>query len=83
LGALEIAGRLQELYLDPDNFSKGITTASASVQRATAYGIGFNWYLSNNVKFATNFDNTTFDKGASVGDRPNEKVLISRWQLYF
>lgn len=82
-GAFEVAARYQGLYLDPDNFSRSITTASTAIQRATAYGIGFNWYLNNNVKLATNFDQTTFDKGASTGDRPNEKIVISRWQLLF
>jgi len=82
-GAFEITSRLQELYLDPDNFKDGIATAATSVQRATSYGFGFNWYLNNNVKFATNFDETSFDKGAAVGDRPNEKIIVSRWQLYF
>lgn len=82
-GAFEITGRVQELYLDPDNFSKGITTAATSIQRATAYGVGVNWYLNNNVRFATNYDQTTFDKGATSGDRPNEKIVISRWQLLF
>jgi phosphate-selective porin OprO/OprP len=60
-----------------------IATASTAIQRATSYGFGFNWYLSNNVKLATNFDETTFDKGAATGDRPNEKVVITRWQLLF
>ena len=60
-----------------------VATVSSAVQRATAYGLGLNWYLNNNVRFTTDFDETTFDKGASSGDRPNEKVVISRAQLLF
>lgn len=82
-GAFEVTGRFQELYLDSDNFNKAITTAAASIQRATAYGFGFNWYLNNNVKLASSYEETSFDKGAAAGDRPNEKVLITRWQLLF
>jgi phosphate-selective porin OprO/OprP len=87
-GAFEVTGRIQELYLDPDSF-KNTTVANtsiatvSSVQRATAYGFGVNWYLSNNVKLATSYEETSFDKGAASGDRPNEKVVISRWQLLF
>jgi len=82
-GAFEIAARYQGLYLDPDNFTKGVTTAATSIQRANAYGVGLNWYLNNNVRFTSDYDQTTFDKGAATGDRPNEKVVISRAQLLF
>ena len=82
-GAFEAAARYQSLYLDPDNFSQGVTTAAGSIQRANAYGVGFNWYLNDNLRFITDFDETTFDKGAAAGDRPNEKIVISRWQLLF
>lgn len=82
-GAWEVAGRIGQLYLDPDNFTRGVTTNATAAQRVQSYGLGLNWYLNNNVRFSTSYDQTTFDKGATVGDRPNEKVLISRWQLAF
>jgi len=41
-GAFEIAARFQGLYLDPDNFTQGVVTASGAAQRATAYGLGVN-----------------------------------------
>ena len=84
-GAWEVAGRCEELYLDPNNFTDGITTVATSIQRAQAYAFGFNWYLNSAVRFTTDYEQTTFDKGATaaLGDRPNEKVVISRWQLAF
>ena len=82
-GAFEVVGRYEELYLDPDNFKDGVTSVATSIQRAQAYGFGFNWYLNNAVRFTTDYEETTFDKGAASGDRPNEKVVISRWQLAF
>jgi phosphate-selective porin OprO and OprP len=82
-GAFEVAARYQALYLDPDTFTKGVATTSTAIQRANAYGVGLNWYLNNSVRFTTNFDEATFDKGAVLGDRPNEKIVISRWQLLF
>ncbi len=82
-GALELAARYQSLYLDPDNFTQAVTTPANSIQRANAYGLGVSWYLNNNVRLTTTYDQTTFDKGRSTGDRPNEKVVITRWQLAF
>jgi phosphate-selective porin OprO/OprP len=82
-GAWEIAARYQSLYLDPENFDRAITTAATSIQRAGSYGVALNWYLNNSVRLSTGYDQTTFDKGATLGDRPTEKVLISRAQLYF
>ena len=82
-GALEVAARYEQLYLDPANYTDGIAAVSTSVQRAQAYAFGFNWYLNSAVRFTTDYEETTFDKGAAVGDRPNEKVVISRWQITF
>jgi phosphate-selective porin OprO/OprP len=83
-GAFELAARYQQLYLDPDNFTgPAVTTAASSIQRAQSYGVGLNWYLSSAIRFTSDFDETTFDKGATSGDRPNEKVVISRVQLLF
>jgi phosphate-selective porin OprO/OprP len=82
-GAFELGARYQQLYLDPDNFTQGVTTASSSIQRANTYGLVANWYLNSALRWAVSYEETTFDKGAATGDRPNEKVVISRWQLSF
>lgn len=82
-GAWELAGRYGQLCLDPDNFTRGVTTNATAAQRTQSYGLGVNWYLNQNIRFSTSYDQTTFDKGATVGDRPNEKTVISRWQLSF
>jgi phosphate-selective porin OprO/OprP len=82
-GAWELAARYGQLYLDPDNFTRGVTTDATGVQRTTAYGVGINWYLNNAVRFTTGYDQSSFDRGAAVGDRPAEKVVTSRWQLAF
>ena len=82
-GAFEVAARYQNLYLDPDNFTQGVASTTNSIQRANSYGVGLNWYLNNAVRLSTGYDQTEFEKGRSRGDRPTEKVLISRAQLYF
>ena len=82
-GAWQLVARYEQLYLDPDSFSRGVTTAGTSVQRAKAYEAGVNWYLNPILRVSTSFANTTFDKGAAIGDRPNEKVVTSRIQVSF
>jgi phosphate-selective porin OprO/OprP len=62
-----------------------LTTAA---EEATAWAVGFNWYLNQNVKLVLDYEHTTFEGGgdgtaASPGDRENEQVLLSRLQLYF
>ncbi len=86
-GAFELVSRYGELYLDPDNFTQNIADPKTSIQRGSQWGLGLNWYLNSSIRFVTDYDQTTFDKGASAGstfaDRPNEKIIISRWQLLF
>jgi phosphate-selective porin OprO/OprP len=82
-GAFEVASRYNVLLIDPDAYTRGIVTASGAVQQATAWAVGVNWYLNNAVRFTTDYEQTSFDKGAPLGDRSTEKVLTSRWQLYF
>ena len=88
-GAVELAARYNVLYIDPDTFQRNIVSGTNTIQRATAWGVGVNWYLNSIVRFTTDYEQTTFDKGAAIGtttnviDRPNEKVIISRWQVYF
>jgi phosphate-selective porin OprO and OprP len=80
-GALEVKARIQQLYLDDENFDRAFVSATNSVRKANAYGIGFNWFLNNFVKFQTDYEQTEFDKGATRGDRPTERVIFTRWQL--
>ena len=82
-GAWQLAARYHSLHLDPDNVTRGITTNATSVQWANAYTLGVNWYLNSIVRFSAEFENTTFDKGATTGDKPNEKLALARWQINF
>jgi hypothetical protein len=43
-----------------------------------------NWYISKYIRVYFDYDETRFTGGGSGGsDRPDEKVLISRFQLAF
>lgn len=85
-GALELVARAQELRVDSEAFAGGSSSfanPASSARRARAAGIGVNWYLSRNLKWALDYEITRFKGGAPGGDRPDEKALFTRFQLAF
>ncbi len=81
-GAFELAGRYQELRIDPNAFPD-FASITASARRARGFTAGLNWYLNENVKLVGNYEQTAFQGGAATGNRPNEKVIQSRLQVAF
>lgn len=83
-GALELVARAQELSLDGQAFAGGsnsFANPASSARSARAVGIGVNWYLNRNLKWALDYELTRFKGGALGGDRPDEKALFTRFQL--
>ena len=57
---------------------------AVAARKATAYGLGLNWYFSENLKWVINYEQTSFDGGAPAGtDRDDEKVFLTRLALGF
>lgn len=68
-----------------------------SAKSAKSWTAGVNWYLNSNAKIALNYEQTSFDGGASNGitgaaniaagrnikDRPDERALLARFQVAF
>lgn len=85
-GGLELVARIQELDIDDDTFTGGASSFAnplTAVSKATAYGIGANWYPWNTVKLSIHYEQTRFDGGAATGDRADEKALLSRFAINF
>jgi phosphate-selective porin OprO/OprP len=82
-GALELVARVHALHVGDDAFRLGFADPTRSAHKAAAWGVGLNWYLTRNVKYAADFEQTTFEGGAADGDRPTEKVFIVRAQIAF
>jgi phosphate-selective porin OprO/OprP len=85
-GAFELVARYHELDLDDDTFVGGANSfanPATAVSKASAYGVGVNWYPWNTVKLSLNYENTTFEGGAATGDRPDEQALLSRFAVNF
>ncbi len=85
-GAFEVVARIHELDIDDDTFVGGANSFAnplTAVSKATAYGVGVNWYPWNTVKLSVNYEQTQFEGGAATGDRPDEKALLSRFAINF
>jgi len=83
-GALEIAARYNWLDVDQSAFPTA-ASATASVNRARALGVGLGWQLSRNLRAAADYEQTWFDGGASPkgSNRTTEKMGIARFQVAF
>ncbi|GFE78544.1 hypothetical protein GCM10011487_05440 [Steroidobacter agaridevorans] len=85
-GALELVARYHELDIDDDAFIGGADSyanPASAASKASAWGVGVNWYLTQNYKWSLNYDVTSFDGGAAIGDRADEKALFTRFAVGF
>jgi phosphate-selective porin OprO/OprP len=91
-GAVELAARISELKLDPRTFTNASNGAGNSwfadpntqASKATAWTVGLNWYLTQNVGWYLDYTVTHFDGGALGGaDRSDEKAFFTRFQVAF
>ena len=81
-GALQLVGRWTEMDIDKSTFL--LIDPNKSASHATAWTVGLNWFLNNNALIRADYEQTTFDGGASKGgDRPRESVFATRFQLAF
>jgi phosphate-selective porin OprO and OprP len=83
-GAFELGVRYNEFNGDEALFggtSSQLLATSSSTQKAAAYGLALKWYLTENLLWAWNYENTDFSgKGA---DRGSEQVIMTRVQVEF
>jgi phosphate-selective porin len=81
-GAFELAARYSRLDVDRDAFPAFANPASAA-RIARGLGLGVNWWANRNARLMVSFEKTAFDGGASADDRPDETVLLTRFQVGF
>jgi phosphate-selective porin OprO and OprP len=85
-GAFEVAGRWDQLKLDPSIFSENFANLNSSASEATEFAGGLNWYLNKNVKVVFDYAHTSFDRGSEVasgddGNRKSEDLFLTMLQL--
>jgi phosphate-selective porin OprO/OprP len=83
-GAVEIAARVGDFSAERGLFSYGFVDPSKSPRRAHEWLGGVNWYLNRLVRISLDYGNTNFAGGAAKGgDRPSERVILTRFQINF
>jgi phosphate-selective porin OprO/OprP len=85
-GAWEVKARVQSLSVDDSAFAGGADSFAdplTSARQADSWGVGLNWYLNENVKWLLDYDHTTFDGGATTGDRKDEDAYQLRLAIGF
>jgi len=82
-GAVELAGRYTQLDIDNDAFLLKFADPTKSANQANTWTAGVNWYFNRNLKFQVNYEQTHFKGGNTIGDRKTEKIVLSRFQIYF
>lgn len=81
-GAWEVKARYHKLDIDPATFPLFANPATA-IRSAKALGAGLNWYLNRNVRLLFDYERTKFVGGFTTGDREDEKIFFSRFQIQF
>lgn len=98
-GAWELVARVSAMNLDDDTFTGNanrFATIASSSRSAKAWGLGVNWYLNNYMRFAFDYEKTSFEGGGTEStvsnttgaitnlvDRADEKAMIGRLQVSF
>ena len=81
-GAVELTARYHTLELDEDFLTRWSTPANG-VELARAWDTGVNWYLNRGVKLTAEYQEVRFRGGATDGDRPTERGVLTRVQVGF
>jgi phosphate-selective porin OprO/OprP len=81
-GAWEVKVRFSKLDIDPATFPVFANPASA-IRSEKAVAAGLNWYLNRNVRLLFDYERTSYDGGFTTGDREDEKIFFSRFQIQF
>jgi phosphate-selective porin OprO/OprP len=79
-GALELKARYQVLDIGDEAFAGGADAFAdplASASKASAWAVGFNWYLSQNVKWMFDYERTEFEGGVAGGTARARKSSLA------
>ena len=71
-------------FADPNGVGTWFADPSVQAREATAWTLGVNWYLTQNVAWYLDYTKTRFDGGAAAGgDRADESAFFTRFQVAF
>jgi phosphate-selective porin OprO/OprP len=81
-GAFEIVARYHAIDFDDDSFPLFASPTSAATA-ADAWAVGLNWYFTRNYRIYLDYERTSFDGGSTAGDREDESIVFTRFQISF
>lgn len=82
-GAVELAARIGDFSVERGIYDYGFAASGITPRRAREWAGGVNWYLNRAVKIACDYGHTNFGGGAAAGgNRPAERVILTRLQIY-
>ena len=82
-GAVELAARVGDFAAERGVYSYGLMDPTKSARRAHEWTGGVNWYLNRLLRISLDYGRTSFEGGAVDGNRPTEKVILTRFQINF
>jgi phosphate-selective porin OprO/OprP len=82
-GAVELAARVGDFAAEQGVYNYGLIDPTKSARRAHEWVAGANWYLNRLVRISLDYGQTSFQGGAVNGNRPTEKVILTRFQINF
>jgi phosphate-selective porin OprO/OprP len=85
-GAIELVARVSAFSADEDSFAGDVESfvdPATAVRSADTRAVAVNWFPYTGIKASLSYQQTKFAAGAAAGDRPDERVLLARLQLYF
>lgn len=81
-GAFEVAARYSAIDVGDEAFPV-FSNPDTAARRARGLGVGVNWWANRNARVMLSYESTRFDGGATIGNRPDERVLVTRFQVSF
>lgn len=83
-GTWQLVAQVQGLAIDDaafDGSDASFANAAEAVSDAFSAGLGLNWFVMPGLKVSFVYRQTAFDGGAATGDRPDERVILTRVQF--
>ncbi len=86
LGAWELTARYQYMDIGSQVFTSGLADSNTSANRMYITDLGFNWHLTQYVKFYFEWEHAVFNQPISYAPGKSQltsDMFLARFQLYF
>src|SRR5205823_5420312 len=81
IGALLLVGGVGWMRIGDAAFTSGAADPAVAMRGATVYGGGLNWYPYRGLALLIDYGHLVFDAFGAAPRRPDEDVLVARFQM--